>query len=79
MLNFETELFKAGLLTTITLKEHDRDLIEFTIKRLLKDNNKELVNSNTSMFFTKKELTNFLIPLMQYLKENLDNEQNTNQ
>jgi hypothetical protein len=79
MLNFETELFRGGLLTTITLKEHDRDVIELTIRRLLKENEKELVNSKTSMFFSRKQLTNFLMPLMQYLKENLDNEQTGNQ
>jgi hypothetical protein len=75
MLNFETELFRGGLLTTITLKEHDRDVIELTIKRLLKEDNKELVNNHTSMFFSRKQLTNFLMPLINYLKENLDNEQ----
>jgi len=79
MLNFETELFKNGLLTTITLKEHDRDVVELSIKRLLNENDKELVNSKTSMFFSKRELSNFLMPLAQYLKENLDNEQTGNQ
>lgn len=79
MLNFETELFKNGLLTTVTLKEHDRDVVELTIKRLLSEDDKELVNSGTSMFFSKRELSNFLMPLVNYMKENLDNEQTGNQ
>jgi len=74
------ELFKAGLYTTIVVKEHEYDAIEFTIRKFMRDEQgREMVNSHMTSFFTPREFKDFLQPLLNDLKvrfENADSVQN---
>lgn len=66
------EHFRAGLTTTIIVKEHDYDAVEFTLKRHLVENGKEIVNSHMTSFFSARELENFLQPLVNKLNARFD-------
>lgn len=65
------EMYKAGLLTTLTVKDLDvGDMIELKLHRIMVDDRtgKELINSNCTMYYTPKELKNFLYPFINDMK-----------
>lgn len=69
----EFELFRNGLSTKLTLKSHDYDVVELTIKKhLIDEQGRELVNSSYTNFFTHEEFKNFLQPLVNDLKVRFD-------
>ena len=74
------EIGRNGLLTTLIVKEHAYDAIEFTIKKYLRgENNKEIINSGYTCFFSPKEFKDFLQPLVNDLKVRFDHDDFANQ
>lgn len=71
-LDITIEHFRAGLTTAIIVKEHDYDAVEFTLKRHLAENGKEIVNSHMTSFFSMRELENFLQPLVNKLNDRIN-------
>ena len=63
------ELGRGGSLTTIRVKDHAYDTVEFTIKKFLQDDSgKTLVDSGYTVFFSQKEFYEFFNPLVNDLK-----------
>lgn len=72
------ELGRGGGLTTVKIKDHAYDVVEFTITKYLKDENgKEIVNSGYTTFFSNKEFEAFFAPIVNDLKVRFDNEQSS--
>jgi hypothetical protein len=70
------ELFKNGLLTTIKVKDHSYDLVEFTMKKkLTNDDGKVLVDSGYTMFFSNREFKEFWEPIINDMKVRIENDQ----
>lgn len=68
------ELGRSGLLTTLIVKEHDYDVVEFTLKKNLKDENgNTIVDSSYRCMFSNDEFANFMKPLIDNLKVRFDN------
>lgn len=71
------ELGRDGLLTTLVVKEHSYDTVEFTVKKFLRDENgKELINSGYTCFFSNAEFKDFFQPLVNDLKVRFDHDTN---
>lgn len=69
---------RDGLLTTIVVKEHAYDTIEFTIRKYLRDEkDKEIINSGYTCFFNPTEFKDFFQPLVNDLKVRFDNADST--
>ena len=83
-LNFESEFYRRGLLKTITIKHISEgksyELINMTMETKLTDeqSGKVIAHSKQDHYFTEKEFKEFVSPLVNYLKENLHNESNSN-
>jgi hypothetical protein len=74
-LNYEAEIYKGGLLTSAKIVKHERDLIQVTFKKYLRDENgKELIDSSFSMFFSDREFREFFLPIVNELKVRFDND-----
>jgi hypothetical protein len=74
------ELGRAGGLTTVRIKDHSYDVIEFTISHYLQDEKgKEIVNSGYTAFFTNKEFKEFFTPIVNDMKVRIDNEQSASE
>lgn len=72
------EIGRGGGLTTVKVKDHAYDTIEFTITKYLRDENgKEIVNSGYTVFFTEKEFKSFFTPIVNDLKVRIENEPDT--
>lgn len=70
------ELYKNGLLTTIRVKDHAYDLVEFTVKKNLCDENgKVIVDSGYTMFFSDREFKEFWKPIIDDMKVRIENDQ----
>lgn len=68
------EIGRGGGLTTVKIKDHSYDVVEFTITKYLADESgKEIVNSGYTTFFSNKEFTEFFTPIVNDLKARLDN------
>lgn len=73
------ELNKNGLTTTLTIKDHDYDVVEFTLeKNLVNENGKVIVDSRYKMFFSNREFKDFFQPVINDLKVRFENENNAN-
>lgn len=76
------EIGRGGGLTTIKIKDHPYDVIEFTVIKYFKDERgSELINNGYTTFFSKKEFNEFFTPIVNDLKARLndaDNASNTN-
>lgn len=71
------EIGRGGGLTTIKIKDHQYDVVEFSItKYLTDDHGKEIVNSGYTTFFSNKEFTEFFTPIVNDLKARLDDANN---
>jgi hypothetical protein len=76
------ELYRAGLLTTIEIKDIETgDQIQMSIRRSLKDDQsgRDVIDSTLDMFFTPREFKEFLQPMVNHLKERFDNEQSSSE
>jgi len=74
------EIFRNGLMTTVKIKEHDYDVVEFSISQYMKDDSgKEIVNSKHTSFYTTKELKEFFTPIVNDLKVRFNNEDDTSE
>lgn len=72
------EFYKAGMLKTITIKEHNKgasyETIEFTIKNKLTDEHgKVIIDSGHTSFFDPREFKDFFEPIINDLKVRFDN------
>ena len=72
-LNYEAELFKSGLLTTVRVMKHEYDNIEVTFARKLDDNGKPIIDSKFTMFFTEREFREFFLPFIHEMKVRFEN------
>lgn len=71
------EIGRNGCLTTVKIKDHTYDLVEFTItKYLADDRGVEIVNSGYTTFFSNKEFVEFFTPIVNDLKARIDNANN---
>jgi len=76
-MNNTYELSKQGLTTTLTVKDHDYDVVEFTFrKKLVDEKGKVLIDSKYEMFFSNREIKDFLEPLVNDLKVRFENDPN---
>jgi hypothetical protein len=68
------ELGRKGLTTTLTVKDHDYDVVEFTMRKHLTDESgKVIVDSKYQMFFSNREFRDFFQPVINDLKVRFDN------
>jgi hypothetical protein len=74
-LNYEAQFGRGGLLKTIIVKEHKYDLVEFTIKTKLVDEEtgKVIVDSGNTSFFETREFHEFFGTFINEMKVRLDN------
>lgn len=67
------ELGRNGLLTTLVIKDHDYDVVEYSVtKRLIDESGKVIVDSNNQMFFSNREFKDFFEPIINDLKVRFD-------
>jgi hypothetical protein len=77
MLNKEYEFFRQGLLKTVTIKEHAYDVIEFSItQKVTNESGKVLIDSGHTSFFTPDEFKQFFAPIVNDMKEYIENDLN---
>jgi hypothetical protein len=78
-LNYEAEIYRGGLMRTIKVKEHKYDLIELTVTTKLTDEptGKVITDNGHTWFFDTKEFHEFFTPILNDLKERLDNANTT--
>ena len=77
-MNKHYELYKAGLLKTITIKEQNKgtsyETIEFTIKnKLVDENGKLIIDGGHTSFFEPREFKDFFEPIINDLKARFEN------
>lgn len=74
-LNYESILKQGDLVTILTIKQINYDMVEVTFKRDMKtDNGKTIVDNRYTMFYTTKEFKDFFLPLIDELKVRFDND-----
>ena len=67
------ELSRNGLLTTLVIKDHDYDVVEFSVtKKLVNLDGKVIVDSTNQMFFSNREFKDFFEPIINDLKVRFD-------
>ena len=73
---YKGELFRGGLMTTVDVLEHDRDVIEVTLKSQLpaEDGSGMIIDRSYQMFFTNREFDEFFKPFLYNMKERFDND-----
>ena len=73
-LEFQSEIYKSGLLTTIEVHDCEYDLVEFVIKRnMLAEDGKTLVDTKSSMYFTNREFKDFFSQFTNAMQERFNN------
>lgn len=73
------EIGRGGGLTTIRVKDHQYDTVEFTVKKFLADEREgkpPIVDSGYTVFFTKREFKEFFEPIVNDLKVRFENDSN---
>jgi hypothetical protein len=75
-LNYASEIYRGGLLRTIKVKEVPYNLIEVTVTTKLTDEatGKVITDSGHTWFFEHKEFVEFFTPIINELKEKLEND-----
>lgn len=74
-LDFEAEHYRNGLHTVVKVKAIPYNLVEFSFKRKLTDENgKVIVDNAYTMFFEPEEFKNFFTPLVNELKVRFEND-----
>jgi hypothetical protein len=72
-MNSTYELSRNGLLTTLVIKDHDYDVVEYSItKKLVDVDGKVIVDSTNQMFFSNREFKDFFEPIINDLKVRFD-------
>jgi hypothetical protein len=72
-MNNTYELSRNGLLTTLVIKDHDYDVVEYSItKKLVDVDGKVIVDSTNQMFFSNREFKDFFEPIINDLKVRFD-------
>ena len=67
------ELSRDGLLTTLVIKDHDYDVVEYSVtKKLVDASGKVIVDSTNQMFFSNREFRDFFEPIINDLKVRFD-------
>jgi len=73
-LNKQYEFYKEGLHKTITVKEHNYDLVELTFRQKLSDEQgKVIMDSKYESFFTTREFRDFIEPFVNDMKVRFEN------
>jgi hypothetical protein len=76
-LDYEGELFKDGLLTSVKVKSHAYDLVEVTFRKNLRDDHGVVItDSYYTMFYSTREFVDFFLPLFTQLKARIENDTN---
>ena len=71
------EFSRNGLLTTLVIKDHDYDVVEYTItKKLVNVDGKVIVDSTNQMFFSNREFKDFFEPIINDMKVRFDDANN---
>lgn len=77
-MNYEYELVRGDCIRSITIKSHDYDVVEFTVKQMSwsKDGKRDTDHGHTT-FYSKREFKEFFLPLaedlMKELKDDISN------
>lgn len=72
------EIGRGGGVTTVRIKDHSYDVVEFTIKKYLEDEKgRTIVDSGYTTFFSTKEFAEFFGMITNDLRERFDNEEVT--
>jgi hypothetical protein len=72
------QLGRGGGLTTVKIKDHAYDVVEFTITKYLQDDKgREIVNSGYTTFFSSREFLEFFTPIVNDLKVRFEHEQSS--
>jgi CRISPR/Cas system CSM-associated protein Csm2 small subunit len=65
----------SGSRTTIKVKDHAYDTVEFTVSKYLADEvGKPIIDSGYTVFFSKREFHEFMKPMIDDLKVRFDDE-----
>jgi len=76
-MNSTYELSRNGLLTTLVIKDHDYDVVEYSItKKLVDVDGKVIVDSTNQMFFSNREFKDFFEPIINDMKVRFDDANN---
>lgn len=68
------EIGRGGGLTTVRIKDHAYDTVEFTVKKYLEDERgKAIVDSGYTVFFSDREFKAFFEPIVNDLKVRIEN------
>ena len=71
-MDYEWELYKNRLLRVIKVKSHLYDIIEFSIRsNLVDENGKVIINNSQSYFFDKREFVDFFQPIVNRLNDEM--------
>ena len=71
-MDYEWELYKNRLLRVIKVKSHLYDIIEFSIRsNLVDENGKVIINNSQSYFFDKREFVEFFQPIVNSLNDEM--------
>jgi len=74
------QLGRGGGLTTIKIKDHAYDVVEFTITKYLQDDKgREIVNSGYTTFFSSREFLEFFTPIVNDLKVRFEHAENASE
>lgn len=69
------EIFRGGGLTSIRVKDHAYDTVEFTVKKFLEDEKgKPIIDSGYTVFFSNREFKEFFGPIVNDLKVRIEDE-----
>ena len=72
------ELNRNGLLTSLIVKDHSYDIVELTFtEKLFDEQGKAIIDSKHQMFFTQRELHEFLTPFINDMKVRIENAERT--
>lgn len=78
-LNYEAELFRDGLLTSLKIKKLDYDLVEVTFSKVLRnEKNAVISDSSYTMFYSTREFVDFFLPLFTHMKATIENDPKLN-
>ena len=78
-LNYEAELFREGLLTSLKIKNLDYDLVEVTFSKVLRNEKNDVISdSYYTMFYSTREFVDFFLPLFTHMKATIENDPKLN-
>ena len=77
-MNYEYELVRNGLTRVIIVKSHSYNLVEFTIKQTsYKEDGNILTDNGHTTFYDTKEFVTFFGPMIEDLKREINNANNS--